>query len=92
MRIKRSFNFAVAALAIHLVASPQAQASTYSLCNGNSSVTIDATSQYGMSDWTVDGIPQLYRQWFWYRKGSTGGEKWLACSNSHLASCCTVFM
>jgi len=27
-----------------------------------------------MSDWTVDCQEQLYRQWFWYRVGSTGGE------------------
>ncbi len=75
MFVRRSFNFAIFALAIQVAVTPATQASSYTLANGNSCVTIDATSQYGMSDWTVDGVPQLYRQWFWFRNGNTGGEK-----------------
>ncbi|MGC3959556.1 MAG: PEP-CTERM sorting domain-containing protein [Verrucomicrobiota bacterium] len=52
-----------------------ASAWTYNLTNGNSSATVQADTPYGMSDWTVDGQTQLFRQWFWYRKGSTGPEK-----------------
>jgi hypothetical protein len=62
-------------LAVGLFAAADTQAWTYNLTNGNSSVTINADGDYGMSAWTVDCIPQLYRQWFWYRKGSLGGEK-----------------
>lgn len=51
-----------------------ANAWTYVLTNGNSTATIGADTPYGMSDWTVDGQTQLYKQWFWYRKGNTGGE------------------
>lgn len=58
-----------------LLAAQAAQAWTFDLTNGNSSVSIKADGDYGMSDWTVDCIPQLYRQWFWYRVGDTGGEK-----------------
>jgi hypothetical protein len=45
-------------------------ASTYSLVDGNSSVSIDPGSQTGMNGWTVDGNNQLNQQWFWYRVGS----------------------
>jgi len=27
-----------------------------------------------MFNWTVDGVNQLYQQWFWYRIGNKGGE------------------
>src|SRR5262249_23110901 len=43
--------------------------------SSNSTVTIDPSSDWGMSDWNVDCTDQLYRQWFWYRVGSTGKEK-----------------
>jgi len=51
-----------------------AQATLYTLTNGNSEAVIDPTSQAGMFDWTVEGIPQLFQQWFWYRIGNTGGQ------------------
>jgi len=44
----------------------------YTLTSGNSSVTIDAGSQAGMDNWTVDGQNQLNQQWFWYRIGNSG--------------------
>jgi len=62
-------------LGVGLLATQDSQAWTYTLTNGNSSVTIKADGDYGMSDWTVDCVPQLYRQWFWYRNGDLGGEK-----------------
>lgn len=63
--------FVVALASVTQVAS----AWTYDLTNRNSSATIQADAPYGMSDWTVDGQTQLYRQWFFYRKGNTGPEK-----------------
>ncbi|HLX96513.1 MAG TPA: hypothetical protein VKU37_12280 [Verrucomicrobiae bacterium] len=59
--------FLVLALAGMANATP-----VYTLSSGNSSVTIDAGSQAGMDNWTVDGQNQLNQQWFWYRIGSTG--------------------
>jgi hypothetical protein len=44
------------------------------LTDNNSTAIITPNSQSGMSNWTVDGINQLYQQWFWYRIGSTGPE------------------
>src|SRR5262249_31783056 len=48
---------------------------SYTLTSSNSSVTIDAGSDWGMSNWTVDCVDQLYRQWFWYCVGDSGKER-----------------
>lgn len=63
-----------------LVAANGFAGSTFNLINGNSSVTIQTDRSYGMSDWTVDCVPQLYRQWFWYRDDD-GQEKTLSHLN-----------
>src|SRR5262245_58756018 len=47
----------------------------YTLTNGNSTVVIDPYSDWGMSSWVVDCKDQLYRQWSWYRLGSSGRER-----------------
>src|SRR5215467_8123724 len=52
----------------------EARAQTYGITNGNSFALIDANHQAGMNNWTVDGVNQLYQQWFWYRIGTHGGE------------------
>jgi hypothetical protein len=52
----------------------EAHAQIYGVTNRNSFALIDASSQAGMRSWTVDGVNQLYQQWFWYRIGSNGGE------------------
>jgi hypothetical protein len=44
------------------------------LTNGNSTALINPASTSGMYQWTVDGVNQLYQEWFWYRVGATGGE------------------
>jgi hypothetical protein len=68
-------SIAFAAL-ISAVASPQStQATTFTLTNGNSSTTITPSSPYGMTDWSVDGITQLYRQGFWFRSLPNKPEK-----------------
>src|ERR1035441_3849967 len=46
----------------------------FSLTNGNSVVQIDPTSPNGVSSWTVDGIEQLFQQWFWLRAGSVAAQ------------------
>ena len=40
------------------------------LVDNNSYITID-NDQYGMDEWVVDGVGNLYQQWFWYRIGDT---------------------
>lgn len=44
------------------------------LNDGNSSVSILADSSPGMNGWTVDCIPQLWQQQFFFRVGNTCGE------------------
>lgn len=35
----------------------------------NSTLVLDPTSQSGAYNWIVDGVDNLYQQWFWYRIG-----------------------
>jgi hypothetical protein len=48
--------------------------SPVTLTDGNSTALVDFTHQSGMNNWTVDGVNNLYQQWFWYRVGSAGKE------------------
>lgn len=58
-------------LAMAVLISP-ASAAVYTLSSGNSTVTIDPASPYGMTSWVVDGVNQLAEQWWYYRIGETG--------------------
>jgi hypothetical protein len=51
------------------------QGRAWYLTDGNSVVHVDDTHPIGMNLWTVDGVPELYSQGFWYRIGSSGGQK-----------------
>jgi hypothetical protein len=59
-----------------MVIGRTAHAVTLNLGDGNSSVSIDLSSERGLYDWIVDGVNLApaagggvldYRQWFWYR-------------------------
>ena len=50
---------------------PRAAAQTYTLTDGNSSVSIAPGSQAGVDNWTVEGQNQLNMGWFWYRIGNS---------------------
>lgn len=47
-----------------------AWATTVTLNNKNSTLVVDLTSQAGANEWLVDGVNQLYQQWFWYSVGN----------------------
>jgi len=68
----------VGALAL-LAAAGTADATIFTLADGNSEATVDTNSiggtRPGMNSWHVDGVNQLFSQWFWYRVGSTGPEQ-----------------
>ncbi len=73
--INKAMRLLALPLVLGIICAPQSvQAWSNTLTNGNSSVTIGADTPHGMSDWTVDGQTQLYKQWFWYRKGMTKPE------------------
>lgn len=68
------------ALGLSFAFSATATTSTSTLSNGNASVTIKtaaglANPDFGMNSWKVDGVDQLYRQWFWFRTGNKSAEK-----------------
>src|SRR5215471_5719398 len=44
------------------------------LTDNNSVAQIDPNGQAGMFSWTVDGVQNLFQQWFWYRVGTNGPE------------------
>ena len=46
------------------------EAQTYTLTDGNSSVSLTPGSAIGMNNWTVDGQNQLNQQWFYYSVGN----------------------
>jgi len=53
----------------------RSEASLVTLTDGNSVVRIDTTSGAGVYDWEVDGVDQLFQQWFWYRLGGMTQEQ-----------------
>lgn len=66
----------VAVVALTLaVRTSSAGASPVTLADGNSLVQFDPDSQGGMSSWVVDGVSQVWQQWFWFRVGATGPER-----------------
>ena len=44
------------------------------LTDGGSTAQFDLLSDQGLNAWTVDGVNQITRQWFWLRIGSEGGQ------------------
>jgi len=76
MRAVRTF-FALSLAGLFLAAAMPAMAApqtSFTLTDGNSVATFDLASDAGMSGWTVEGVNQLAKQWFWYRTGATGDE------------------
>ncbi len=51
-----------------------AWATTVTLTDHNSSLVVDLSSQAGAYAWSVDGVSQLYQQWFWYRVGDVAQQ------------------
>jgi hypothetical protein len=51
------------------------QAQVVNLNHNNTFAQVSLNTQAGMFNWTVDGQPQLFQQWFWYRVGSGGPEQ-----------------
>jgi len=51
---------------------PIASAAPISIFDRNNQFVIDPASQAGAFAWLVDGVDNLYQQWFWYRIGNGG--------------------
>ena len=72
----KTFHFA-GAFAAGVVLASGALGAVATLQDGNSLVnfdTNDPSTRTGMTRWQVDGVDQLWNQWFWYRVGNSGPE------------------
>ncbi len=68
----------VAAIGVCLGAAAGPAAADVMLVDANSTASISlggGSVPIGMYSWSVDGTDHMYRQWFWYRVGPTGGEQ-----------------
>ena len=63
-----------AIISVSLTGVLQAYADTVFLRDRNSFIAINFETQLGTFVWTVDGLNQIFQQWFWFRIGDTGGE------------------
>jgi hypothetical protein len=59
----------VAVLALVLV-PVQARANIVTLTDLNTTVKVNTGTQAGMYSWVVNGVEQIYQQWFWFRVGN----------------------
>jgi hypothetical protein len=65
--------FLLLLVVVALAGSAPSADAQWTLTDLNSSATIDA--YYGIGDWTVDGVSQIWRQGFWFRTGQMGFEE-----------------
>ena len=72
MKFTHLLTFLTLLMVLALCAGPAN--ATLTLSSGNSTALIDPSSQAGMYNWTVNGVNQLYQQWFWYALG-TGSDQ-----------------
>ena len=42
-------------------------AALLTVSDGNASISVDPETVFGLSDYTVNGRPQLFEQWYWFR-------------------------
>ncbi len=54
-----------------VTATAQADLTSYTLTDDNSTAIINPNSSVGMHSWMVDGVSHLSHQWFWYRVSNT---------------------
>ena len=74
--MKRSWQFRAAGVGCLLLAAASAAWASpiVTLTDASSTAQFDLGSDQGMNAWTVNGVNQLVRQWFWYRLGPNGGQ------------------
>lgn len=56
-------------------AAMSAHATVWTLGDRNSTTDINDATSGGMTNWTIDGMDQIFQQWFWYRVGPAGPEQ-----------------
>ncbi len=64
--------YGMLAFLLFFICSPaQSRAGLFTLSDDNSVAEFDTGNQAGAYSWQVDGVEQLYQQWFWFRVGNT---------------------
>jgi hypothetical protein len=69
-KFKRAATIALIVVAAVTFSAARAQAAILAVTDLNTFVQVDSSSQSGMFTWEVDGVDQMFQQWFWYRVGS----------------------
>src|SRR2546427_13074298 len=62
-------------VAAWLGGTSRVEAVPFTLVDANSTFSVESSTQAGAYSWTVNGTEELFKEWFWYRTGTTGGEK-----------------
>jgi len=70
----RVMTIALAIVAAVSFGAVRAEAALHTVTDDNSSITVNDASNMGMFTWNVNGVDQLFQQWFWFRVGDIGGE------------------
>lgn len=68
------FPILVAVTLVALLLATSAWATPIQLTDKNSIVRINPDSSNGMYDWVVNGVDQMFQQWFWYRIGDSAEQ------------------
>jgi hypothetical protein len=66
----RVVTIALIVVAAVTFSAARAQAAILTVTDLNTHVEVNSSSQAGMYEWSVDGVDQMFQQWFWYRVGS----------------------
>jgi len=69
-KFKRAVTIALIVVAAVTFSAARAQADIFAVTDLNTFVQVDNDSQAGMFTWRVDGVDQMFQQWFWYRVGN----------------------
>ena len=70
-KTRRAFFGALSFLSVALCAATPSWAGNFTLSDADSTASFSTGTQAGAYSWNVDGVSQLYQQWFWYRVGNT---------------------
>ena len=65
---------------------PTATPANLTLTNGDTSMSIDTDSSYGIYELASGSVNHLYQHWFWYRVGATGPERAMTSATMTLLS------
>ena len=60
--------------AVVLLAPSISDATTVTMSDSNSTVLVNPDGSNGVFNWTVDGVNQLKKEWYWFRLAGAGAQ------------------